>query len=140
MLYVATALLFDKEGRLLIYLRDDKPGISFPNHWDLFGGIIEEGETPEQALVREIQEELGITISRYGKFGEYESSDIEKPNRKYVYYAKVDFSPYELKLGEGQRLTSIHLEDRYQYKFANILANIIEDFANQKGTFLKLET
>ena len=52
---IATALLFDRDNKLLIYLRDDKPEISFPNHWDLFGGHVEEVETPEQALVRELK-------------------------------------------------------------------------------------
>ena len=44
------ALLFDRFNRLLVYLREDKPEIPFPNHWDFFGGHLEEGETPEEAL------------------------------------------------------------------------------------------
>jgi len=128
MFYVATCLLFDRNNRLLIYLRDDKEDISFPNHWDLFGGIIEEGETPELALVREIKEELDIEIKHYTRFREYDSHEVEKPNKKYVFYAQVNFLPDELILGEGQRLTSIALEERHQYKFANILGRIIDDF------------
>ena len=55
MIQIAQVLLFDRHNRLLIYLRDDKPAIPFPNHWDFFGGHVEEGETPEQALVREVR-------------------------------------------------------------------------------------
>ena len=36
MKHVAQALLFDRNQKLLIYLRDDKPDIPFPNHWDFF--------------------------------------------------------------------------------------------------------
>ncbi|MFN8286746.1 MAG: NUDIX domain-containing protein [Chitinophagales bacterium] len=131
MFYVATALLFDSNGKLLIYLRDDKPEIAFANHWDLFGGIIEEGEKPEEALVREVQEELGVTLTDYRKFSEYDSDDrIGKPNRKYVYYARLPMPVEELKLLEvGQALKGIDLNERGNYKFANILAQIIEDFA-----------
>ena len=43
MIEIAQALLFDRDGKLLIYLRDDKPTIPFPNHWDLFGGHVEVG-------------------------------------------------------------------------------------------------
>ncbi len=62
MIEIAQALLFDRDGRLLIYLRDDKLSIPFPNHWDLFGGHVEVGETPEEALRRELQEEIGATL------------------------------------------------------------------------------
>jgi 8-oxo-dGTP pyrophosphatase MutT (NUDIX family) len=47
---IAQVLLFDRDRKLLIYLRDDKPDIPFPNHWDFFGGHVEEGETPEERL------------------------------------------------------------------------------------------
>ncbi|MBA4850015.1 NUDIX domain-containing protein [Emticicia sp. BO119] len=132
MFFVATGLLFDKNNRLLIYLRDDKPTISFPNHWDLFGGIIEEGESPEYALVREVKEEIGIDLISYYKFREYYSDSEDRPNWKYVFFAKIDYLPEELILNEGQRLTSINLKERFNYKFANILGRIIDDFANSE--------
>lgn len=37
----------------------------YPNVWDVFGGHIEPGEQPVQTLVREIQEELGITPTQW---------------------------------------------------------------------------
>ena len=43
-------------------LRDDKPGFEYPNCWGTFGGQIEEGETPQEALVREIREELDYDV------------------------------------------------------------------------------
>lgn len=134
MLHVATCLLFDKDGKLLIYLRDDKPTIAFPNHWDLFGGFIEDGETVEQALVREIEEELGITISNYTYWTDYEClSGDSKPNIKHVYIAHTDRSPDNLELLDcGQRLTSISLDERQNYKFGSILGRIVDDYAQSQ--------
>lgn len=132
MFFVVTCLLFDKNNKLLIYLRDDNPAISYPNCWDLFGGMIEEGEPPEQALVREVQEELDIKLTSFTKFGEYDClKDEARPNKKFVFYAHIDAVPEQLVLHEGQRLTSIYLHERRQYRFANILGEIIDDFAER---------
>jgi 8-oxo-dGTP diphosphatase len=49
--------------RVLCYLRDDKPGIPFPGHWDLPGGGREGEETAEDCLLRELHEEFGLTLS-----------------------------------------------------------------------------
>lgn len=48
--------------RLLTILRDDKPGILYPNMWDLPGGGREGKETPQQTVRREIFEELGLDV------------------------------------------------------------------------------
>jgi 8-oxo-dGTP diphosphatase len=99
---IAMVFLFDRHGRLLIYLRDNKPEIPFPNHWDFFGGHIEEGETPEQALVREVREELGIELQQWNLFRIYECEEGDAyPNLKYVYWAKIDKIGPELTLYEG---------------------------------------
>lgn len=126
---VATALLFDKLDRLLIYLRDDNPNIPFPNHWDLFGGHIEENESPEMGLIREIEEELNIHVSKYKKFKCYEcvEGDIY-PNIKHVYVVYTDQLSEDLRLYEGQYHKAIKIEEFQSYKFANILSNIINDY------------
>ena len=73
-------ILFECNNNLLIYLRDDKPEISFPNHWDLFGGQVEENETPEQALIRELKEELNIDVVDYHFSKTFESTNETKAN------------------------------------------------------------
>lgn len=113
---IAQALLFDCEHRLLIYLRDDKPDIPFPNHWDFFGGHVEPGETPEQALVREVGEELGVELNSWRLFRVYEcTSGDAYPNTKFIYRARIDKAAGELTLYEGQRLTSIARGERAQF-------------------------
>ena len=54
---VALAML-QRDGRWLIQLRDEDPTIVAPGCWGLFGGHLERGETPEQALRRELQEDI----------------------------------------------------------------------------------
>jgi 8-oxo-dGTP diphosphatase len=128
---IAQILLFDRKGRLLIYLRDDKPEIPFPNHWDFFGGHLEADETPEQALLREVREELGVRLETWQLFRCYEClSGDAYPNIKHIYHAQIDRLVSDLKLYEGQRLAAIAREERRAYRFANILGTVLEDFAS----------
>jgi 8-oxo-dGTP diphosphatase len=55
-----SVILEDMEGEVLLLLRDNKSTIVFPNHWTLIGGKVEEGETPEMAAQRQLEEETGL--------------------------------------------------------------------------------
>ena len=59
-LFVAAAALIDENGRILVQKRPE--GKPMAGLWEFPGGKVEAGETPEYALVRELDEELGITV------------------------------------------------------------------------------
>lgn len=59
-IHVVGAVIRNDEGEILCALRS--PSMSMPNLWEFPGGKIEDGELPEECLIREIQEELGCTI------------------------------------------------------------------------------
>ncbi|MFH1173729.1 MAG: NUDIX domain-containing protein [archaeon] len=67
---------YDKEGKILLQGR--KNISKWGAEWGFFGGKIEEGETPEQAIVREICEELSYTIRerRYVGNVSFDNNDI----------------------------------------------------------------
>ena len=48
-----------KKGKFLLQLRDNNPAITYPNNWVFFGGGVNHGEKHEDALKRELIEELG---------------------------------------------------------------------------------
>lgn len=48
---------------LVVILRDNKPDIPFPSHWDFPGGGWEPGESPLGCALRETKEELGLLVS-----------------------------------------------------------------------------
>lgn len=60
-LLVAAAALFDDEGRILLAQRP--VGKQLAGLWEFPGGKLEPGETPEAALVRELEEELSIRVN-----------------------------------------------------------------------------
>ncbi|MCL6653165.1 NTP pyrophosphohydrolase [Agrobacterium rubi] len=57
-LLVAACALVDTDGRILLAQRPE--GKSLAGLWEFPGGKVESGETPEETLVRELEEELGI--------------------------------------------------------------------------------
>ena len=70
---VVAALLIQSD-RILLGRRAEQRAF-YPGVWDLFGGHVEAGEPHEQTLVRELQEELGITPTNW-KFLETLTADV----------------------------------------------------------------
>jgi len=109
------------EGQVLLLLRDNKATITYPNHWTLIGGKVEEGEIPEAAAHRELEEETGLKA----QLTFWKRYDREHPLfivDQYVYTARVQASRETLLLGEGQDLQFFkpceteHLKIGYGFK------------------------
>jgi len=129
---IAAIILENDNGEILLYLRDNKPGIPFPNHWDLIGGHVEDGETPEEALIREVKEELNFDLKEYKFFRQYKCTHGDAyPNIKYIYSGKFNIPVGEITLLEGEYPRYFSREEIPNVKFANILKQIVLDFINR---------
>ena len=129
---IAAIILENDKGELLLYFRDNKPGIPFPNHWDLFGGHVEDGETPDEALIREIKEELNYDLKDYKFFREYQCLEGDAyPNIKYIYSGKINLAIEEITLLEGDYAKYFTRDEIPYLKFANILKRIVMDYINE---------
>ena len=60
-IYVSTCAIIDSNDRILITSRENRD--DFSNCWEFPGGKIEENETPEECLIRELKEEINIDVS-----------------------------------------------------------------------------
>lgn len=60
LLLVAACALIDPDGRVLIAQRP--PGKTMAGLWEFPGGKVEKGERPEDTIIRELREELGIVV------------------------------------------------------------------------------
>jgi 8-oxo-dGTP diphosphatase len=130
---IAAIILENDNGEFLLYLRDNKPDIPFPDYWDLIGGHVEEGETPEQALVREVKEELDMDLKEYAFYKKYEclTGDAYE-NIKYIYTGKINLPIEEVTLLEGVRPQYFSRAEIPNVKFANILKSIVMDYISDR--------
>lgn len=71
----AGVLLFNKLGQLLLVRRSYEPA---KGKWSLVGGFIDRGETNEEALQREIKEEVGLEVNNFSYFGSYTGDYLYK--------------------------------------------------------------
>lgn len=58
---VVVAVAFDKDGRFLMTSRPE--GKVYAGYWEFPGGKVEAGESLEEALIREMKEELGVQVT-----------------------------------------------------------------------------
>lgn len=100
-LYVSIALLKNKEGLYLLTARPkDKP---LPGIYELPGGKLDEGETPEHAMIRELKEELGIIVAHENLCPiTFLSHPYEDKYHVVMFVYEIDTWEGEITLLEGQ--------------------------------------
>lgn len=97
-------IFVNAQKKVLLYQRDENPAIREPGKWDLFGGKVEAGERPSDAIVREVQEEIGLkdtseplSLKVYRHFKSMEIQD----RVEHVYWSRLDKPAEELEIYEG---------------------------------------
>ncbi|MCP5038658.1 MAG: NUDIX domain-containing protein, partial [Rhodobacteraceae bacterium] len=78
-------------GKLLTMLRDDTPDIPFPGHWDLPGGGREGPESPEDCILRELEEEFGLKLTQENLIWKKQSASVQRPGG-FSYYFGANLS------------------------------------------------
>lgn len=96
-------IMFNLSGQVLLQQRDEKPGLAFPGCWTLFGGRVEPGETPDEAMRRELMEELEIAVP-LTHWRVYDEPWKDVIVEQHVYYAPIDRAVESMVLNEGQAM------------------------------------
>jgi 8-oxo-dGTP diphosphatase len=123
----AGIILLNSKNEVLLLLRDNKPDIPFPNMWDIPGGKIEDNETPEQTVRREIKEEMEIDdLGKIKLFNIFTSENITD----YVFWKKINLMPEKIKLQEGQKIKYFSREQIKDIKLAFNYNEVLDDFFN----------
>jgi 8-oxo-dGTP pyrophosphatase MutT (NUDIX family) len=111
----SVALITIDDGRYLMQLRDQKPGIFYPGHWGVFGGAVDAGEAANDALFRELEEELGFRFTEAQYFTEF-TFDFSFRGQGHVFrrYYAVSLAATQLEsltLGEGSAMRTFDAKE-----------------------------
>ena len=75
----ASIIFVNDKRQILLFLRDNTPDIPYPNMWDVPGGHVEKVENPEKCIVREMKEEMNLTLDEFELFSKIEFDDMFTP-------------------------------------------------------------
>ena len=121
----AAMLLIVTDGGLLMHHRDDKPGIAHPDCWAGFGGAVEDDETVEEALRREVREETGLVVKDAVFLTE--AVDHEGDGRLVsLFYVTGQIQPDDIDLHEGAGVGIHRLENLSDLKITPFVRRAIE--------------
>lgn len=129
-IHIVAAVIFNQDqSQIFITKRpDDKHKGGF---WEFPGGKVEAGESIEQAMVRELEEEIGITVTEQALF-EHLEYDYPEKLLKFDFITVTNFSgqPYGREGQQGEWVSIADLAN-YQFPEANvpILERVIRDFS-----------
>lgn len=125
---VAVGVLIDRAGRFLLTSRPE--GKVYAGYWEFPGGKLEAGETVEQALRRELHEELGITIAAVQPW-KIELVDYEHA-RVRLHFCKVFDWQGEFEMREGQAMAWHSLPVQVQPVLPGTIP-VLQWFAAEQG-------
>jgi 8-oxo-dGTP diphosphatase len=120
-----TSIIFvNDKKQVLLLLRDDKPGIPYPNMWDIPGGHVDDGETPEQCIVREMKEEMDLNLEEFQLLSVMKFVD----RVEYTFWKKMNLDIQSINLHEGQQLKWFTEIEAKSTKLAYGFNEIVDDF------------
>jgi len=126
---IALVLLHDSRKKILLQHRDNSAKV-LPDFWGFFGGNIEKGETPLEAIKREIKEELNYSLKNpnFMKKQDFKYPGFE--GTMYIFIEKYD-SVQKLVLNEGKDMGWFSVSQAKKLKLADPGGKIL-DYAKGK--------
>lgn len=120
----SSIIFVNEKEQILLFLRDNKPDLPYPNMWDVPGGHVEANESPDECIIREMKEEMDVDIDEFDLFSKVEFED----RIEYTFWAKADFDINVIVLVEGQKLKWFTRDDAKQTPLAYGFNEILEEF------------
>ncbi len=132
---ISVVVLYTESGK--IFLQERGKVSKFGEEWTFFGGKIEEGETPLDAVVREIKEELNFELIDPIHVGSESTIAININNEEVnlsaeIYVKKIDEDKSMFKLEEGSNMAFFDVKEAKKLKLGPLDHKIIKIFENYR--------
>lgn len=131
-------IMFNPSGQVLLQQRDEKPGLAFPGCWTLFGGRVEPGESPDEAMARELMEELEIRVP-LTHWRVYDEPWKDVIVEQHVYYAPFDRAVDSMVLNEGQAMGYFTPAQIEKLPIAFFFRSVLETFFTELPALIRSE-
>lgn len=127
---VVAAVIERSDRRLLIGQR--RRGDTSPLKWEFPGGKVEKGETPEAALARELQEELGATLQKCVPIGRVVHKYAETPEQLEILFFAAAIADGDLKPRSFEQIAWALPKELGDYDFLTANAGLVANLATGK--------
>ncbi len=128
---VSTIYLFDKNNRVLLQLRDNKPNITSPNVWGPVGGHCNHGETPYDCALREFKEETGYRCNKINWVGNFIFPYKNNSDHVVCTFWSTYDNFQRIRCYEGQEITFVKIKDLNNINIGKKNLNILLSIYNK---------
>lgn len=119
-------ILQNEAAKVLLIQRDVAARVKNPGKWGIPGGVAEGEETVDQAIRREVMEEIGLSLEAYQlHLVEY---DEEEQRERFIFHGRTTTRLSELRLGEGQRFGYFTLDEAIALDLGPFTRRYLERF------------
>jgi 8-oxo-dGTP diphosphatase len=127
MLHVVAAVIERRDRRLLIGQR--RRGDTSPLKWEFPGGKVESGETPEDALARELKEELGVLVTKCAPIGRVVHKYAQTPEELEILFFAAAIAEGELAPRTFEKVVWVLPKELGDYDFLAANAELVANLA-----------
>ena len=126
-----SCVLLHRGRSVLLQLRGSEPDVYAAGRWGIFGGHIEAGESPEDAALREMSEELGLHLERPL---DLVVRRVDDGRERFFFAAPLAVGLEDIRLGEGDGMALIAIERFDAFDIIDIHREVLTKFFTGTGS------
>lgn len=130
--FFAGGFLYNPQTKeVLLHKRDSNTNVN-PDKWAFFGGTSQDGENSVQTFIREIKEELGITLEASEVIPLCDYLNTDRGTHRYSFYVISDAKKEDMVLGEGSDFDWVPLDTVFRLDATQKTFDDLNTFLNLK--------